>query len=991
MNGQHIVNASMKKKGVIIIFGIIVWGVILVWPGGHAGAQTEVGGGNITDQHWTLSGSPYIVISDVTLGAGVTLTIDPGVIVKFKANTGLFPGGGGTLVANGTAAEQIIFTSYNDDSVSAGGDTSPEDSSSPTAAYWSKVHLQNAVDSIKYAKIRYGNSCLSVSSGTPTIENSTISNCSIGVDVNSVSAPGMTFTMQNNTITGNIVGVKTILASGFTLTNNNIYSNTQGAESLTTDILVTANGNWWGHVNGPCLPAEQPACVNRGSKITAGFIVETFLLSLYTEPAITSGGVSSGAPWTPPPPPKISKFGASPEVIKEGEGDGRVTLAWDTEGADRAMLDGEPVSVSGSKTFAQAKQKSYELVAIGPGGETSQTLTVKLEARDPVIIIPGILGSWRNWLDRLTGFDKPHLDPFFHTYDGLWEGLISVGYEPGKTLFAFPYDWRRDNSETAKVLGDRIDEVLRECDCKKVDLVAHSMGGLVARYYIQNIKNDTVDQLIFLGTPHLGAAKAYLAWEAGEFGPGRRESLLKRVFSIEAATKGYSNILKYIHERIVSVRQLLPIFDYLTDIETGEFYDYQSCRKGIFVCNEFLEKLSTVSPNDYINVRVYSIVSDSFSTFESYFIEKMKDYTDWTKWKHGKPLNYPSLDGIVKSDGDQTVTINSSRWGVESYFKITSKHDDLPYNSQAIVSEILTGKPIVKFGKTKLFKNLLFVGVYSPVDIAVTTPSGKIYGAEAGDDGWAFYSGKDDPEFITIPDPTDGEFIITVTGTGQGGKFGLEAALLSDDQEDSISYQGIIAPGQQFRFSLTNIGSAPEGKTLKLKLIDLTPPVTDFALRGDRLAESVFAPGVVASLKADDDTGGQTETFYSLDDGAAWLKYSRELVFEETGDYQMLYKSVDAAGNTEAISLRRFAVREKPRAAIEPELAPIADIDSITDQTTTTPTTTSAVLGALTSFPDPEKSTSLLRSLPVLLFFIAFAVLVKLIKVKRKEKKINEV
>ena len=46
--------------------------------------------------------------------------------------------------------------------------------------------------------------------------------------------------------------------------------------------------------------------------------------------------------------------------------------------------------------------------------------------------------------------------------------------------------------------------------------MAHSMGGLVAREYTQSAdyEND-IDQLIFLGTPHRGSPKDYLAWEAG--------------------------------------------------------------------------------------------------------------------------------------------------------------------------------------------------------------------------------------------------------------------------------------------------------------------------------------------------------------------------------------------------------------------------------------------------------------------------------------------
>ncbi|HDO23621.1 MAG TPA: lecithin--cholesterol acyltransferase, partial [bacterium] len=50
----------------------------------------------------------------------------------------------------------------------------------------------------------------------------------------------------------------------------------------------------------------------------------------------------------------------------------------------------------------------------------------------------------------------------------------------------------------------------------KVDIIAHSMGGLVARSYIQdaNYRND-VGKLIMLGAPNYGSSDVYTLWEGG--------------------------------------------------------------------------------------------------------------------------------------------------------------------------------------------------------------------------------------------------------------------------------------------------------------------------------------------------------------------------------------------------------------------------------------------------------------------------------------------
>ena len=149
---------------------------------------------------------------------------------------------------------------------------------------------------------------------------------------------------------------------------------------------------------------------------------------------------------------------------------------------------------------------------IDPGYETFLDSTPfpiqeKQSNPDPVIIIPGILGSSDKngeWV----------IDPIFHTYDDLIATLEANGYEKGKDLFTLPYDWRESNILTALKLRNKINEVQTTCNCDKVDLVAHSMGGLVARQYIQSDKYENdVDQLIFLGTPHLGSPDSYLMWE----------------------------------------------------------------------------------------------------------------------------------------------------------------------------------------------------------------------------------------------------------------------------------------------------------------------------------------------------------------------------------------------------------------------------------------------------------------------------------------------
>src|SRR5690606_11055971 len=124
------------------------------------------------------------------------------------------------------------------------------------------------------------------------------------------------------------------------------------------------------------------------------------------------------------------------------------------------------------------------------------------------------------------------LDPFLGSYWSLMDQLQKFGYEWDKTLFAQAYDWRQSNQVSASVLADSLATVQdqastlgyvsRDSGVIKTDLVVHSMGGLVARAFIQSgLYPDPVDgipqgpirKVIFIATPHKGFPFDYQTWE----------------------------------------------------------------------------------------------------------------------------------------------------------------------------------------------------------------------------------------------------------------------------------------------------------------------------------------------------------------------------------------------------------------------------------------------------------------------------------------------
>jgi pimeloyl-ACP methyl ester carboxylesterase len=91
-------------------------------------------------------------------------------------------------------------------------------------------------------------------------------------------------------------------------------------------------------------------------------------------------------------------------------------------------------------------------------------------------------------------------------------------------LFVFAYDWRLDNAhnaskEGASSLSEYVACVQKFWPGRKVTIITHSMGGLLARrYIIDHPTNHNVDKLITIAAPWLGAPRAINVLETGDFG-----------------------------------------------------------------------------------------------------------------------------------------------------------------------------------------------------------------------------------------------------------------------------------------------------------------------------------------------------------------------------------------------------------------------------------------------------------------------------------------
>lgn len=179
--------------------------------------------------------------------------------------------------------------------------------------------------------------------------------------------------------------------------------------------------------------------------------------------------------------------------------------------------------------------KDVVVLLPGIGGSVLARDGKDVWAPTPGVALAGVLSLGGNIKRLKLDGDDPDVDdlgdgvvatrlvPDFHFVPGLdWkidgytkfrdDVVRRFGVLPGDNYFEFPYDWRRDNRVAARALARRSHEWLArwreksgDADAKLV-LVCHSMGGIVARLFLEFLDGwrDT-RTLVTFGTPYSGS------------------------------------------------------------------------------------------------------------------------------------------------------------------------------------------------------------------------------------------------------------------------------------------------------------------------------------------------------------------------------------------------------------------------------------------------------------------------------------------------------
>ena len=476
--------------------------------------------------------------------------------------------------------------------------------------------------------------------------------------------------------------------------------------------------------------------------------------------------------------------------------------------------------ISASKIINDKEFKSFE-DKIQIHCSTSNQHNIYLRSdKKPLLIVPGILGSTNK---ESEGIHYPKLngepgsinssdlkifnpDLFFGKKWPVGVQFFTKLFEDEYEIIDVPYDWRLPITEIAeKYLVPAIKNAIENSGYPKVDIVAHSMGGLVTRAYIQdktieNYNND-IDKFVMLGTPNAGSCDIYIILEGGD--PKRVDDIKENLpFNVYHASMKYqweqfkddkykegNKVKEFLREKILSANQLMPTYDFLHRKKATDNPQPVKVMQNIFLKylnddqnKERMVADSSICKENEFCVETRILLSSAEDTIQGInVLEKTNEIKEL--WPDGEPYEPKGEKEAIKGEnnGDGTVSAYSARGpfasksGIpQTKFNYKSSHAGMFKDAGKDAYLFLTGKTIDKKGDALQAEDFpdsrLIFYTRGQVQPFLTNPSGNNIGVNfdtfetLNNIEGAQLSLSPISSSISIDEPVEGKYMVQLKG-----------------------------------------------------------------------------------------------------------------------------------------------------------------------------------------------------------------------------------
>jgi PKD repeat protein/pimeloyl-ACP methyl ester carboxylesterase len=487
----------------------------------------------------------------------------------------------------------------------------------------------------------------------------------------------------------------------------------------------------------------------------------------------------------------------------------------------------------------------------------ASTINLAVEKKAPaiVLLVPGMMGSTTQnpkisspFLPKANTHPVENLSlqqarglwallsPF--SYSNMWTTLQkALGAQDEFEVIDVPYDWRLPVEEAAELYFvsklqnamDAFREEYGQDEKVKVHVVAHSMGGLVVRSYIQGLTRypyeNEIDKLVLVGSPAGGSAIPYYIWDGGNpeaadnvQGSSLYNSTIEAQMDVhkedmERIWDGkYRNatdviIQKFVQDFCPSLGQLMYMERFLN--YNGKVHYHPDRAQGPMSTTYTLgtdpnrpalfTKGSDSRAQAGDRVRTWVFASNSEETLLDIYVAGPQPGSKI--YPHGTPTG-----DRINIDGDKTVTTLSTRWGINQYVedfspKRKGSHTDLMNIYASEITQCLLPEgaklapvPIVKEDAPEV---IFAIGFYESAQPYLVGPDGRAIGLNP--DTGEFHEDLPGAEIgigsqnsdIVIESPPDGVYNVYVRLTpGQLVRAGIEYRSESAFEEQTFRLLG---------------------------------------------------------------------------------------------------------------------------------------------------------------------------------------------------------
>ncbi|MEK7664475.1 MAG: alpha/beta fold hydrolase [Patescibacteria group bacterium] len=621
------------------------------------------------------------------------------------------------------------------------------------------------------------------------------------------------------------------------------------------------------------------------------------------------------------------------------------------------------------------------------------------QEKNPVLIVPGLMGTEIEsgdellWIDlgrMLTDIGDDFMDKLsfntnlspsdqlafitnvirsktlgpikFDYTDGLIDEFSKQGYIENETLFTFPYDWRygisgkfEDGTTAVDLLGQKINDIVEQTGSDKVDVVAHSMGGLlVKKYVMDNLANHHINKAVFVGVPNTGAPAAIKTLLQGDdFGiPWLSENEIKKIaenmpvaYDLLPSQKYYDfkgSFVKVIDERNFSLSN--PEVT-VTDLDYSQFknyitLDHQLNSNGLAGA----ESIHIQNFDDFdlrtAGVDVYAIDGCRAATVTDIIERKSKNILGFEITNYD--VKFGTGDSTVPLESATNLPINQNN----KYYALVSNHSRMLSQSgiRQQITNLLSGSNLSVSGdiitqnveECKLNGNL--ISVFSPINISVLDQSGNYLGL--AEDGSitnqipnAALEILGEHKFLYLPTNNNQTYEININGTREGSFTIKNQEIINGQVAETEVFSNL--PVTNELTGQINLGdsttliiqqnSTDEPKTILPSSVvdanqsqDLLPPISNIEILGTTGQSTFYRSDVSVNIKAVDQISGVLNLRYKVDGSSYNTADGNEATIDllKEGMHTISFFATDRAGNNEPQKILNFTIDKTPPEAI---------------------------------------------------------------------------